>query len=133
MTGSLDQGFREYGPKWRTLSFIGLPQGEDKILVFIEGATHVSFSDYEAANQLTNGLNSKHQLPFVPDLTVKCVISFFDKFLKGRSSSYPSDDRLRVFVKSSLSSVESKILALFEPVSLCADVHRKPADMDVFH
>jgi predicted dienelactone hydrolase len=51
MTGSEDRGARGQDPMWRKAPFDGSPPGE-KYWIFIQGATHMSFSGHDSNNAI---------------------------------------------------------------------------------
>jgi predicted dienelactone hydrolase len=69
MTGSEDRGARGQEPRWRKAPFDGSPPGE-KHWVFIQGATHMSFSGRDSNNAILAVIERATQ-------------SFWDAQLKG--------------------------------------------------
>jgi predicted dienelactone hydrolase len=69
MTGSEDRGARGQDPMWRKAPFDGSPPGE-KYWIFIQGATHMSFSGHDSNNAILGVIERATQ-------------AFWDAQLKG--------------------------------------------------
>jgi predicted dienelactone hydrolase len=69
MTGSKDRGARGQDPKWRKAPFANSPAGQ-KYWVFIDGATHMSFSGRDSNNAILGVIERSTQ-------------TFWDAQLKG--------------------------------------------------
>ncbi len=96
MTGSRDQGAGGQGPDWKKEPYKFSPLG-DKYLVFIEGATHVSFGGLGGRTSATT------------DVVKATTLAFWDAYLKGdekAKASLKSVDVLKPF--GAAATIESK-------------------------
>ena len=82
MTGSEDKGALGQSPEWRMEAFRSSPAG-DKYHVFVEGATHGSFTGLvlKGRNRLTDAISGTD--PKILDYTKIATTSFWDAYLKG--------------------------------------------------
>lgn len=97
MTGSLDRGMQGQSPEWRKDLFNYSPAG-DKYLVFIEGATHLSFTGLFVESGVRSrllsmrarreGAPANQQAIF--DYVKMASLAFWDAYLKddGRAKAY---------------------------------------------
>ncbi len=95
MTGSRDQGAGGQGPDWKKEPFNFSPPG-GKYLVFIEGASHLSFG---------GGLGGRSS--GTTDLVKAAALAFWDAYLKGDAkakASLHTGDVLKGFAGSTIQS-----------------------------
>jgi predicted dienelactone hydrolase len=109
MTGSQDRGLDGQPPEWRRQGFDACPAG-DKHLVFLEGATHLSFtgrlvgeSFERAAGRLTRRLGAGGAAPRLDadeqraiwDAIGRTTIAFWDAYLRRTASGQAALAALR--------------------------------------
>lgn len=80
MTGSRDAGFGAQNPRWRTAPFERSPAG-NKYCLFIDGATHMTFSGRRSALLVGGGWDQNQDTLFA--FVQKASTAFWDVYLKG--------------------------------------------------
>lgn len=108
MTGSLDKGMQGQPPEWRKDPFNYSPAG-DKYLVFIDGATHLSFTGLFVEDGIrsrllsmrrgaatTNGASNQQA---IFDYVKTASLAFWDAYLKddGKAKTYLKSNALESY------------------------------------